>query len=266
MTRDFGAHLGIGGHHGTRARTEVWLTPPSLLESLGGAMSFDLDPCAAPSPRPWPTARNHVTLEPPTPSFQDSLQDSLQDNGLLIPWFGRVWLNPPYSAHEIGRWLARMAGHGCGIALIFARTETSAFARHVWNAADAVLFLEGRLNFHLPDGRRAAKNAGAPSVLCAYGADNADCLAGCGLEGQFVPLRIRAFAVGPIDNVGTWRDLVEDAMRALGGRAKLSDLYRALAGSAKAARNQHWQAKIRQQLQVGGFERIEPGLWSVEKD
>ncbi|WP_420408632.1 DNA N-6-adenine-methyltransferase [Hoeflea sp.] len=251
MTRDFGAHLGIGGHHSARARTDVWLTPPSLLDSLGGALSFDLDPCAAPEPRPWPTAREHYALP---------------ENGLALPWFGRVWLNPPYSAHEIGRWLARMAGHGNGIALIFARTETASFCRHVWDAADAVLFLEGRLNFHLPNGRRAAKNAGAPSVLCAYGTDNADCLAGSGLEGQFVPLRTRAFAVGMIEDVGTWRDLVDSAMRALGGRAKLSDLYRALAGTAKAARNQHWQAKIRQQLQLGGFERIEPGLWAMSVD
>jgi hypothetical protein len=35
--------------------------------------------------------------------------------------------------------------------------------------AESLLFLRGRLNFHHVDGTRAAKNAGAPSVLLAYG-------------------------------------------------------------------------------------------------
>lgn len=42
-----------GSHQGT---TDVWLTPPPVLDALGGAQSFDLDPCAAPEPRPWRAA------------------------------------------------------------------------------------------------------------------------------------------------------------------------------------------------------------------
>jgi len=38
---------------------ETWLTPPAILHALG---DFDLDPCAAPSPRPWPTAARHIEL------------------------------------------------------------------------------------------------------------------------------------------------------------------------------------------------------------
>ena len=77
-----------------------------------------------------------------------------------------MWCNPPYSVHAAA-WLAKLARHGRGTALIFARTETEMFFSHVWGVADAVLFLEGRLHFHYPDGRRAEANAGGPSCLIA---------------------------------------------------------------------------------------------------
>lgn len=98
----------------------------------------------------------------------------------------RVFCNPPYGA-EAGRWLARCADHGNAIALIFARTETTMFVEHVWRKADALLFIHGRLHFHHVDGSRAAANAGAPSVLVAYGRKNAEVLAMCGIKGAFVP-------------------------------------------------------------------------------
>lgn len=48
----------IGSHHSARILEERWLTPPSILTALD---PFDLDPCAAPEPRPWPTADRHIT-------------------------------------------------------------------------------------------------------------------------------------------------------------------------------------------------------------
>lgn len=246
MTRDFGSSKGIGGHHSPRARTDVWLTPPFVLEELGGALSFDLDPCAA-DPRPWDTAKAHYTEA---------------DNGLTQPWHGRIWLNPPYSNSTLAQWLGRMADHGCGTGLIFARTETAAFFRNVWEACDSLLFLEGRLNFHLPDGRRAKRNAGAPSVLCAYGESDTDILAGCGLDGAFVPLRLRVLTFG-YQSIGTWAQEIARAMRELGGKASLADLYRFLAGSPKTKRNSNWQAKIRQMLQSGPYRNTSRGQWEL---
>lgn len=149
------------------AATHVWLTPREILEALG---PFDLDPCAAPEPRPWPTAARHITLP---------------DNGLAAEWSGRVWCNPPFGKHTAG-WLARMADHGNGIALAFARTETAMFHRHVWPKARAVLFLAGRPHFHRPDGSRAGGNSGGPICLIAYGNDNAIALMQAGLPGAVV--------------------------------------------------------------------------------
>jgi hypothetical protein len=84
--------------------------------------------------------------------------------------------------------MRRMVEHGRGTALIFARTETEMFFEAVWRAATAALFLEGRLYFHRPDGKRAGANAGAPSVLVAYGAEDAERLRSSGIRGAFVPL------------------------------------------------------------------------------
>jgi len=160
---------GMSSHQCNRAQTHEWLTPPYILNALG---AFDLDPCAA-SVRPWPTARTHYTFE---------------DDGLLKEWFGRVWLNPPYGT-LINDWLRLMVMHGNGIVLTFARTETRTFFRYVWPAADAVLFIKGRLSFHRSDGSRAAHNSGAPSVLIAYGKGNADVLSTCAIEGRFVRVK-----------------------------------------------------------------------------
>lgn len=163
---------GIGGHHSPKAQTTEWATPPHVIAALGGAAAFDLDPCAMVT-QPWPCAREAYTI---------------RDNGLLHRWRGSVYCNPPYGP-EAGAWLARLAEHGRGVALIFARTETDAFQAHVWNAATAVLFLRGRLHFHYPDGTRAAANGGAPSVLIAYGDSEAERLLKCGLPGYFAELK-----------------------------------------------------------------------------
>lgn len=153
-------------HESHAADTDVWLTPPYLLKPLG---RFDLDPCA-PMTRPWDTATVHYTKA---------------DNGLTKPWFGRVWLNPPYGAESV-KWVKRLANHGTGTALIFARTETGLFFEHVWSAARALLFLRGRVKFCYPDGRQCPTNAGAPSVLVAYGDDDAERLRESGHDGKFL--------------------------------------------------------------------------------
>ena len=160
----------MGSHQSAAMISDTWLTPPHIVEALG---PFDLDPCAAPDPKPWQTAQHHYTL--PT-------------DGLVEPWFGRVWLNPPYSREAV-IWLRKLAQHGTGTGLVFARTETSWFVETVWSAATAVLFLHGRLHFHYADGTRAPANAGAPSCLVAYGRAVADAQNESGLAGTFVRLR-----------------------------------------------------------------------------
>lgn len=222
----------IGGHQSARANTTTWLTPPEILDALGGWQSFDLDPCAAPSPRPWPTALHMNALE--------------DGDGLALHWYGRVWLNGPYGS-ELQHWLAKLADYGVGTALMFARTETEMFHRHVWERAHGLLFLEGRLHFHHPDGRRAKHNGGAPSVLAAYGADDFDCLAASGLGGALVPLRLaRLVLIAGLEE--SWAQAVRGWVGRQRGTVSVGDAYRYFATHPKARRNPNWRAKVRQKL------------------
>lgn len=161
---------GMGGHQSPAMLKDEWLTPPEILCALG---KFDLDPCApVPERRPWPMAGRHYTL---------------MDDGLSKPWKGRVWLNPPYG-RQTGEWLARLADHGNGIALVFARTETEMFFNHIWGKADSVLFIRGRLFFHHATGARARHNSGAPSCLVAYGRRNTRALRYSNIPGYLVDM------------------------------------------------------------------------------
>ena len=134
---------------------DEWLSPPEIIQSLG---KFDLDPCA-PKIRPWDTAKNYFTAE---------------NDGLIQKWNGRVWCNPPYNKAK--KWLERCKEHGNCIVLIFARTETRMWFDSIWNDADAILFIQGRLTFHNVDGSKPKNSGGAPSCLIAYGKNNVTAL------------------------------------------------------------------------------------------
>lgn len=138
--------------------SDVWFTPPHIFEAIG--LDFDLDPAAPPGGIPWIPARDYY---------------SEMDDGLLQPWHGRVWLNPPYSNPR--PWLERLRNHGDGIALLPADTSTAWWHESVVTG-DAHCFLMGRLRF-VRDG--AETSAAFPSVLVAWGDVCAEAVRGCGL-------------------------------------------------------------------------------------
>jgi hypothetical protein len=113
----------------TRIKNVEWYTPPEVFTALG--FEFDLDP-ASPGATvvPWVPARQHFTRA---------------DDGLMQPWHGHVWLNPPYGAHT-SVWLEKLANHGDGIALVLSRTDTEWFHRAA-TRADVVCFSRGRFKF-----------------------------------------------------------------------------------------------------------------------
>jgi len=144
-----------------------WLTPPDLVKKLG---EFDLDPCCPVNP-PFVHAKTNYTIE---------------DNGLKKEWFGRVFCNPPYD-RTLHLWLGKLKKHGNGIAVLFARTETKLFFENIWNDADGILFIKGRIKFYHVDGRQGG-TPGVPSVIVAYGKHNAEILKNSKIEGKYLDL------------------------------------------------------------------------------
>jgi ParB family chromosome partitioning protein len=66
------------------ARNE-WYSPPGVVEAARHAMgAIDLDPASC-------EAANEIVRA--TTFF------TIRDDGLKLPWHGRIWLNPPYSTH-----------------------------------------------------------------------------------------------------------------------------------------------------------------------
>lgn len=152
----------------TESTTDVWLTPPDLIQSLG---EFDLDPCC-PNNLSWKTAKQFYSLE----NDQD---------GLSLAWNGRVWLNPPYS-----NWvpfIEKLKSHGNGIALISARTETKGFFDHVWYSAHSIFFVKKRIKFVKHDLSPSGSSTAA-SVLIAYGENNTIALLNSGIDGKLILL------------------------------------------------------------------------------
>ena len=157
---------GFGFEKPNAGQSNDWISPAKLIERLG---QFDLDPCESDS-QPWPCAARGYRL-------------GRGEDGLKLPWEGRVWSNPPYG-NNILAWAEKMAAHRNGIFLIFSRIETQAWSK-IWRTGDAFLFPDSRVRFCLPDGTRA-KSGTAPSALIAYGENNVEALRGCGIAGTFI--------------------------------------------------------------------------------
>ena len=108
--------------------TTEWYTPQYIIEALGG--KFDLDPCAPFIE--WHTANKCFTKE---------------IDGLSKVWEGRVFLNPPYTNPIIKHFVRRLADHGNGIALLYARCDNKMFFEDVFNRAASIKFLCDRIYF-----------------------------------------------------------------------------------------------------------------------
>lgn len=130
------------------ANTE-WGTPQNLFDYLDLDFHFNLDVCA--------TANNAKCK-----AFYSPEQD-----GLIQPWLeSRCWCNPPYGRGS-GGWLGKCVGNDV-VALLPARTETKRF-KIVWEHADAICFISGRLTFEGAD-----HPAPFPSALAVFGFEDVE--------------------------------------------------------------------------------------------
>lgn len=140
----------------TSARTgdnlkDEWMTPWWLWELLDGEFRFSLDAAA---------------------TDDNTLCDrwyTKESNGLIQPWNGRVFVNPPYS--QLKQWVEKgrgevLFGHAeIVVMLVAARTDTRAWWNHIRHGE--VRFLPGRLKFEHIDG--AKFSAPFPSAVVIFG-------------------------------------------------------------------------------------------------
>lgn len=92
---------------------------------------------------------------------------ALKQNGLLLPWAGRVYVNPPYG-RDIVPWIEKAMTEPVEelILLVPAYTDTRWF-RPLF--AHSICFVHGRINFEKPDAPGGSTRAPHPSVLVYRG-------------------------------------------------------------------------------------------------
>ncbi|MEY9221618.1 DNA N-6-adenine-methyltransferase [Bradyrhizobium ottawaense] len=140
-------------NQGNSTGNDLWETPAELGKQLSAAVGgFDLDPCAATTDRRKARVKAKVLL-------------TAEDDGLAVPWRGRVFVNPPYS-RGIANWVEkcwRESQRGCVvIGLVPARPDTGWWHDYIANKAD-VFMLKGRLKFGA-----SRTNAPFPSAVVCW--------------------------------------------------------------------------------------------------
>jgi DNA N-6-adenine-methyltransferase (Dam) len=112
--------------------SDDFLTPPEVVAAMG---QFDLDPCSS--------RRQEQTLARRTYCFPD-------DDGLMLPWEGSVFVNPPFS--ELRKWINRFVLHANGVLLVPARIEVAWFWS-LWTHCDGFFFTKGPVKYLCPAGK-----------------------------------------------------------------------------------------------------------------
>jgi len=136
------AELGAAPHIGENSGQSEWFTPAEYVEAARRVMGgIDLDPAST-------EIANGVVK---ATTFYTAAQD-----GLGLPWAGRVWLNPPYSQPLVTQFCERLASE-CesgtvtqACALVNNATETGWFQRMA-RASAAICFPDGRVRFWHPE-------------------------------------------------------------------------------------------------------------------
>ena len=128
--------------------TDEWYTPPFIFDAL--SIRFDLDPCS-PGQGHWVPADNVYTKE---------------DDGLSKPWFGTVFMNPPFGGRN-GHvpWLDKFFKHNNGVAIVRAYTS-SGWWHDFAPKAQGILFPRGKTKFLRPDGTEGKSPSSGVAFLC----------------------------------------------------------------------------------------------------
>ena len=110
----------------TQRTSDDYWTPAWIFDALG--LHFDLDVACPPEGPAHTPCHAYFTQA---------------DDGLAQPWYGLIFMNPPFS--KTTPWIDKFMQHRNGIALVpFAR---SAWANRLWNDADAIVMNPSTMKF-----------------------------------------------------------------------------------------------------------------------
>lgn len=135
--------------------SDEWYTPWNIVQPLADEFAngkFDLDPCTVPE-----VAKGRVYY-------------TMEDDGLIQPWFGTVWLNPPYS--KPGPWIDKAVDEinsgNCElvVALMLGNNGNRWHNKAMVNAT-LMRYYPRRLRFESPDGNILPAKWG--NVLFVFG-------------------------------------------------------------------------------------------------
>jgi phage N-6-adenine-methyltransferase len=128
-----------------------WYTPSKYIELARSVLgSIELDPASSTQAQERIKAEAYYTKE---------------ENGLAKPWFGSVWLNPPYSQPDIANFIDKLVSEikservTSAILLTHNYTDTSWF-HAAESICTAICFSRGRIAFEAPDGTKASPTQG----------------------------------------------------------------------------------------------------------
>jgi hypothetical protein len=139
-------------YRGTIARRRnEWYTPHQYV-SLARAVLGDIDID--------PASNEHAQL-----TIKARQYFNKEQNGLHQPWYGRVWLNPPYQQPIMGKFISKLVTEWNSGRMTECIALTHNFTDAMWfhdavSAADCICFTQGRVKFHDCDGGIAQPTQG----------------------------------------------------------------------------------------------------------
>lgn len=142
-----------------QSKSQEWGTPREFFQKLDMEFRFTVDVCAS------------------VHNFKHPAFFTKEQNGLLQPWVGVAFCNPPYGAAEISLWIEkaifeRGARQTTTVFLLPNTTDVGWFHKYFYSAEGRSFlagiecrFVKGRINFDPPKGQQSIANVKGSIVV-----------------------------------------------------------------------------------------------------